>query len=492
MIRKPKKQSNHQPVLIDRIAGCYTSLGYRSARVAASEGRSYLSYPGSTHDERDRKKLIAQSRDFMRNNAIYKGMIERAVSYIVGKGFELQVNTGTTSVDQKIEKFWKDWYKKPEIRNLLSGSSISRMICREAMVAGDVAVLKTNKGLIQIFEAEQIDGKSPFTNGIKKDSFGRPVKFQLCPWKNYGIDSTHSQKVDAINVLYVSNPERPSQIRGVPASQASFPMLHRINDVCDSEAIAWQILSRFAVTINEENGAEQSYISSKEDPNKSSDETEGDLATRVTELDYAVIFRANPGEKIQGIERNIPGQTFSESVKMFLRLLGLPLGIPLEIILLDWTNSNYSQSRAVLEQAFETFIAWQELLKDFYFTPLFEWKLETWLSQGLIGRRNNIQFDWIMPTFPWIDQLKEAQAYATQVEHGFITHNQACKSRNTDRADVITQREREIREAIEKAQKIKKDTGQDVPWEYFAGLKPKKDKSELAKTEKDESEDKED
>lgn len=493
MIREPTTRKSNKPVIVeDRRHGFYTSLGYRSAKVATREGRSYNSYPGYSHDERDRKSLIAQSRDFMRNNPIYQGMIDRAVSYIVGNGFELQIKTGSANTDKKIEGMWRDWLKRPEIRNLLSGADTGEMICREVMVTGDTLVLLTDKALIQLFESEQIAGKTAKNNGIEKDKYGRPIKFNLSPWKSYRVDTSNATKVNAKDVLYIANPQRPSQIRGVPAAQASFPMLHRINDTCDSEAIAMQLLARIAVSITRENAAEEAYKESREDPNKTAGQTEGDLATRLTELDYALMFHAEPGEEIKGIERNIPGKNFSESLRMFLRILGLPLGMPLELILLDWTKSNYSQSRAVLQQAFQMFQRWQNKLQEFFYTPLFGWRLKAWQEQGLIGKRNKIKFDWIKHTFPWIDQLKEAQAYSTQVERGFITHGQVCKSLNTDRAEVIEQREKEVRDAIEIAKKIEEDTGEKVSWKIFAGLKETPDKAVLAKPADNEDDDSDD
>jgi len=450
--------------------GRHGSLGYRSARVAAGEGRSYVLYPGYAHGDRDRLKLIGQSREFLRNNAIYKGLIERMVSYIVGNGFELQAMSGSAAAVTKIEKLWKDWFGKPEIRGILSGSQVAKMIIRELLVAGDSTVLKTNKGLIQIFEAEQLDGDKSFPNGIKKDKYGRPVRFHICPWKSYAIDKRNGSSFGPDEILFLTNPERPSQMRGIPASQASFSMLERVNDVCDSEAIAWQLLSRIAASVIRQDGPSLAYAESKEDPNKSSDQLDGDLARRVVELDYALLFHGAPGEEIKGIDRNIPGKDFPASVRMFLRLLGLPLGCPLELVLLDWTQSNYSQSRAVLEQAYENFGFYQKLLIDFIFRPLFQWKLAGWIAAGSIGKSTKIDDSWITPTFPWIDQLKEAQAQAAKIDRGFVTHTEVCKSLKSDRDEVIGIREKEVRDAIARAQKIAADTGEKVDWRIFAGL----------------------
>jgi len=473
-VRTPRHSSSTDPITVDGMRRVYGALGYRSVRVAAAEGRSYTAYPGESHDERDRAKLVSQSRDFMRNNAIYKGMIERMVSYIVGNGFELQVTGASVGTIKKVEGLWRAWFAKPEVRNLLSGAEVSRMICRELLTAGDIATLKTDKGLIQLFESEQIDSteSKKFPNGIRKDDYGRPMEFSLCPWKTYGIDKKKAKAVKAEDVLFLTNPERPSNLRGVPACQSSFAMLHRINDVCDSEAIAWQLLSRMAVSITREQGPEQAFVESKEDPDKTTESLEGDAATRMTEYDYAIVFHGRVGEDVKGIERNIPGMNFPESLRMFLRLLGLPVGCPLELILLDWTKSNYSQSRAILEQVYENFLFWQYKLRDFFYGPLFEWKLSHWQSQDGIGKNNKLTAGWIVPTFPWIDQLKEVQAYAEKVLRGFTTHSQTCKSLKLDPDEVLEQREAEVRGAIERVQRIEKEMGVLVPWQHFAGLKP--------------------
>ncbi len=449
--------------------GRYTQLGYRTVRAADRDGLYYTSASGDRHMQIDRLRLINQSRDFWRNNPIYKGMIDRAVSYIIGDGFKLQVQTDSPSLNSKIERYWRDYWQRPEIRNVLSGKQLEKMVCREALVAGDVGIIKTNKSLLQLIEAEQICGRQGNDDGLEKDAYGRPIAFWVARYSPFGrIDRRTARRIDARDFLFLANLDRPSSTRGVPAAQSAFPMLHRINDVCDSEAVAWQILSKLAVSVIREGGPELAYAASGADPSASGSDT--DLTTRLTELDYALMFHGNPGESVQGIDRNIPGQNFTESLRMFLRLLGLPLGLPLELVLLDWTQSNYSQSRAVLEQAYQTFLDWQDLHEEFLLTPVFEWKLSQWVSQNLIGSRREVPFTWIRPTFPWIDQLKETQAKGEMVDRMFMLHGQVCKSLGMDREEMVKARKREILDAIETASEIQQQTGQSVPWELFAGM----------------------
>ena len=471
-VRIPVKNIENGKVTVEGQFGRYTALGFRSASIAEREGRSYSGGSGDAHCRYDRPRLINQSRTFYRDNALYKGMIDRAVSYIVGGGFGLQVKTDNANFNSKVEDLWNNFNKKPEIRGLLSGSEAARMYLREVILAGDTGAIKTNKGVLQLIEAEQIAGNNSQT-GIELNTYQAPVRFWVSPYNDNGYLAAKSARaISPDNFLYMTNTDRPSSTRGVPACQSSFAMLHRINDVCDSEAIAMQLLARLAVSVTRENGPQLAQLESKADPLKT--DTEGQLGARLVELEYALMFHARPGEEIKGIEHNIPGKNFTESLKIFLRLLGLPLGLPLEIILLDWTNSNYSQSRAVLEQAYQAFLEWQCKLADFYYSPLFDWKMDSWRAAGLMGNRRDIPYSWIKPTFPWIDQLKETQAKGMMIDRALMSHGEACKSRGQDRDEVVEMRVKEIKDSIQIAKDIKAETGVEVDWKLFAGLATEK------------------
>jgi capsid protein len=141
---------------------------------------------------------------------------------------------------------------------------------------------------------------------------GRPEKFWVAPYGNMGqVDQAAAKAIPAEDVAWIALLDRPSQTRGMPACQASFPMLFRISDVCDSEALAWQILARVALRLYHEDmgtGVEGMGVL---DPSTGGEDASvtGEVAVRVHEFDSALIFHAlTPGDRIEGVERNIPGQ----------------------------------------------------------------------------------------------------------------------------------------------------------------------------------------
>jgi len=457
--------------------GRFTQLGYRAASVARRDGLVFTSGSGDAHTRWDRGELVKQSRQFYRDNGLYRGLIDRAVTNIVGRGFALQAAVGTKDLRKKVEALWKQYMKRPEVRQLQSGRRVQAMVCREALVAGDVGAVKIGKGVkrgyAQLIEAERIARLG--TGGVDLDAFGAPRRFWVSNYSDSGyLDTNNAKPYGADDFLFVpAGLERPSQTRGVPVCQASFAMLHRIADVCDSEALAWQMLARLAFAVTKESAAQNAYDTSRSDPDKTDTDTEGDLGHRLHDLDVALIFHGKKGEKVEGIERNIPGQNFSESLRMFLRLLGLPLGIPLEIILLDWSEANYSSARASLEQAFATFEDYQQLLEDEFWTPLFEWKVSQWVAEDKLPDREDIAaHSWVKPSFPWIDQLKECQAWGAKLDRGLATYGKALKSLGDEREEVLDIREREIEDAIERAKRIEAKHGVKVPWQMLAGVRP--------------------
>lgn len=466
-------------------------VGYRSARQASKDGRSPSAASGGAHQQTHRLKIQAQAREFARDNGIFAGMVGRAKNYIhdAGGGFRRQCLSGDKEWDGKVEKLWEDWWAgKVDVRGLLTGKQLGGMVALELLSMGEaIAVpLELEKGnelalRVQLFEGEQLvaptqsakdfDGNA---DGIQKDNLGVVEGFHLAPYKRGAVAAKDGKLYKSEEVLYLAHLTRPSEYRAVAPLQSAFSMLHRIADVCDSEALARQLLARFAVAIETEEDGSQLSSDARDDPSSDAEADEGDLATRITDVGTGIIFHARKGEKISGIDRTAaPGPDFPQVVLTFARLMGLPLGLPVELTLLDWTRSNYSQTRAVLEQAFATFLYWQDLIEGGFYEPLFRWWLAAMIEDGKIedveGKHGG---GWIRPTFPWIDKLKEAQAHGELLQRGLTTHAAVCRALNVQSDEVLAQRQKEIEDAIQRSQAIAEEHGVRVPWEYFAGLKP--------------------
>jgi len=468
------------------IKGRYSQAGYASAtNLTNIDGLSFTrDISGDGAIDLSREGCVAVSRRLMRNNPIYRGVLGRCVSYVVGDGFGLQARTENADWNAQAELLWNDFWKSPCVCGTLSGKRLESLVFLEMLTTGDIFVLFVKDGdeiRLQLFEAEQCVTRSgKTTNGILRDDLGRPIKYMFAPYGVNGyVSRAKATPYDAQHVIHLFDHERPSASRGMPALQSSFAMLHRINDICDAEAIARQMLAHLALTVTRADGPVAAYGDSTADPS--------DNKFRIQELDYATIFHARKGESINSVDRNIPGGDLEKSMIVFLRMLGLPLGMPLELVMLDWTKSNYSQSRAVMQQAYQTFTHWQGLLKSQSMSRIYKRKIEEWVkAKRLAPNAQAFAHEWIAPSFPWIDEAKELEAQGKKIELSLSSHSEICKALQHDREQVVVARELEIRDAITRAKAIKDEHGVDVPYQLFCGL-PIQNAAVVSKTEQKDS-----
>jgi len=487
-----------------RARGRYTALGYAvpSGYQSAREVRERGTPPPSggsadKHARFDRETLLRESQRLDRDNGLYKGLLNRSIDNILGTGFGFQSRSKQA---EKVEALWcrrapadngqgrivGGFCAAPEVRNLFDWPALERVVLRAVMVDGDIGAVKikggAGDGRLQLIEAERIthnrhstgkgEDKAYIDQGVKLDDLGQVLAFYVAAYSRWGdVRRSSFTEYSAQNFIFVPNLERASQTRGLPCMASNFPMFHRLNDILDAEAVAWQLLARFALAVYRDEAAQQAKLESAEDANKTEAQQ---VPNRYQEFDWGIIFHGNLGEKIESVKHDLPGANFEQSVTMFLRLLGLPLGLPLELILLDWSKTNYSSARAALEQAYRMFTGWQQLLIRRFHRPVFEWQVRRWIEDGKLKDADDVyDHEWITPEFPWLDQLKEAMAWGVRLDRGLTTHAQALKSVNRDRGEWLRAREAEVSEAIKLAQKLEKKTGVKVDWTIFAGYDPK-------------------
>lgn len=460
----------------------FSAFGYHAADEQRTSGRA-TPYGGSgdRHDRYDRKLLRDMSQAFDRDNPILNAVISRACDNIVGHGFNLQMNTGDEKLDLEIQSRWKAWWKNPEVRKLDRGWQVERSTLASVMRDGDIAAIKLFSGDFQMIESERIDRPGSYMrnahgrveDGIQLGERGEPLGAWVCDYSDSGmVQVQKGQFYDWAKLVFVANRRRLSQTRGMPAGIPVFPMIHRLSEVLDAEAVAWQILSRFAVAINRKGGPEQAYNESTELEGLPSNVGKEERPERSTDVGHAILFHGEPGEELKGIERNIPGANFPDAVRMFLRLIGMPFGMPLELLLLDFSQTNYSSAKASLEQAYRAFKAWQRLLWENFHDPLLEWKLAEWYGPELLEKANH---KWLVPEFPWLDPLKEAQAAGLSMALGLQTHSQAIAGRGGDRDDWLRERQKEYVSAYQVQQNVLKATDNkvNIPIELLVGLNDK-------------------
>jgi len=427
--------------------------GYRSARTVRGDGRTVLQ-PGhpDMHLRYDLDTLRKASQCYFRDNGIYKATIRRVVDVMIGGGITLRARTRNKDVNRRLESLWREWWQSPEIRGMDDGDNFARMVMEQVFVDGDLGFIKDEAtGRLQLIDGERITstkttrGSHRVEQGVEVDRLGRPVAYHVANYDSTGFVQHNSIPIAAEDFIFLAARERVTQTRGAPVQACNFPMFHRINDVCDSEAIAWQVLSKLAVAITRKDAAALAAETATEDS------TAGDanVAQYYHDIGDAIIFHGELGDEIKGIDRNIPGSTFSDSIKMFMRLLGLPLGLSLEFMLLIWSDTNYSSGRASVKQVQRACKPWFKLLWS-AMRNIYAWKVGQWIDAGRLSRRTDIlDHEFHAEPYWLLDPHKEEDARSKRFANRVTSVTREVKDTGDDYADLLAEQMRELEQAAD-------------------------------------------
>lgn len=238
------------------------------------------------------------------------------------------------------------------------------------------------------------------------------------------------------NIMHIMDSERPDQYRGVPYLAKSIEPVLQLRRFTESELMAALIQSFYTAWIKTNKDASElpfGEIGSGDIPDANPNESNISSSSNEYELGSGVINVLEPGEDIVFGSPNIPSTNFDTFVKVISRFLGAQLGIPYDVLLMEF-NASYSASRAALLEAWESFKMRRAWLTNRLCQPTYE----LWLSEAVARGRVKAPgfFDdplikaawcgasWIGPVQGSLDPLKEAKADILLIDHGIKTHEQ--------------------------------------------------------------------
>ena len=435
--------------------------------------------------------IRAYVRDMDRNDAIVGQLLDRAVDNVVRDGFRLNPQTGDRGLDIEIRDRWDEWAANPAACDLTERHSFQRMerlVLRSVLLDGDCFALPLATGHLQLLEADRVTSPSnPNTNvilGVELDNRGRPDQYWITqiqqdqrmrvgkyvPLDPSAYDRRPARGADGEPlVLHVYNPSRISQTRGITAFHAIFDVLGQIEDLNFATLVRAQVSSCIALFINRQSDFQFGSRTT---------ETAADGTTEtVEELSPGLIMRGRPGESISSFQPNVASNDYIEHVKMMLRLVGVQLGMPLTLTLLDTSNTTFHGYRGELQQARLGFSVIQSWLSQRFHSPVYRWKMREWFPDRVArDERNTLRHRWEMPGWLYVDPTKDVAADKEQLNHGLNSPRRIVAQRGHDWQQLVREtvedRSYAIRLAIAEAKDVNAETGERVSWREMLHLSP--------------------
>jgi capsid protein len=489
----PTLQSNMAGLKAD-YAGAKTSR-FRRRRMGIAPMGSGADY--HYRNEGDYLRMMEYARDMDRNDMLISQGIDRAVLNTIQDGFRPEPQTGDPAVDLELFNRHKEWAEDPDNCDITGENNFANlcsMALRSSIVDGDVFSVMTETGHLQMIEAHRCrTPKSTMrnvVNGVLVDDLRKPVEYwftkdeldamsnvdrvnQITPYRVRDDDGLRQ-------VMHVYNPKRFSQRRGVTVFAPMFDPAGYFEDITFANLVRMQVASCFAILRTRELGFEGPSKPAPTGERKIETDPTGTVNV-IDNLRPGMDIGSAPGEKLEGFTPNIPGDGYFQQARLMIQIIGCNIGMPLVLMLMDSSETNFSGWRGAMQQAHMGFQANQRMIVNRLARPVYKARaVQAAGSDPFLARamdRLGVKFfahEWNLPSWPYIQPLQDTQANAMRLEKRLISPRRLHNEHNQD-YELITDEsvldsEYAVSKAIEAAQRIKKKYKVAVDWHEFLHL----------------------
>lgn len=456
-------------------------------RVGLAQGGAAGDY--HIRNESDFYKGIEKARDVSRNDMVVGQALNRRAENIIQDGFTVNPKTGDRKADLELWNRWNEWAKNPETVDVcgeLNWNEMELAVVRSVQIDGDILAAGLQDGQLQLFEAHTIKKKRKSKNvhlGVELDENRRRKRYWIskdpidAQKTNSSAETSEPLSVydgDTKVLFHVYNGDkRISQTRGISELSRIFALAGMVDDINFAKMLQQQIASCFAVireqaALGQQGGNALPSVAVSSGFGEATTETTVTGETRAIQgIQPGMLFKSMPGEKIRLESASVPNQEFFAHIRLLLQLLGVNLGIPLVMMLLDGSETNFSGFRGAMDEARRGFKAMQRHLINRFHTPVWKWKVRQWMDEDpalkALAERQKIRIfdhEWNPPNWPYIEPLTDASGDLLRLRNHLISPRRLHAEKSRDYETLIDEVTEDngyaIESAIRKAARLNK------------------------------------
>ena len=422
--------------------------------------------------------------DLYRNNMALGSITDRAVENWLQDGFRYEPFTGDLKLDADLIDWWAEVCESPRECDISWENSFheqTEIVARSTVVGGDIFALpsvedENDPGTVALKEFHLCRSPSRkvseyIVHGVQMDDATRrrrvnywmleePIdpsrsvlKKQLKPFSAYYDDELTGQPEQ--NVFHVRFPKRSTQTRGITAYAPLFDVAGYHDDVQFLKLVQARAASLFvfvrkrAADFDPEFLAAESKIGADVSVDKS--EIAEDVKRSFQQVAAGSELEGLPGESIEPWSANIPNPEFFPHAKLLLTFMGINLGMPLVMAMMDGSETNFSGYRGAVDQARMGFRRNQKRLIDRWHRPFMRFKLLKKAERDPVFRRfaersmnprtkiNVFRHDWNPPSWPYIEPTKDATADLIRDSNMLTSPRRRCRERGDEFKDIASE-----------------------------------------------------
>lgn len=411
--------------------------------------------------------LRAIARDLERNHDIFRGALRVLVNSTIGPngiGVEPQPRRkdGTihTEYAALLSDAWRHHCKRPEVTRRYSDSLMQRLLAytwfRDGEVFaqqlyGEVPYLRHGSPVpysLELFEPDFVpmdynDPARGITQGIQTNAWGQPVAFHLYKTdprsSGYGFAVPANLKtLPAERVLHIATLDRLHQLRGVSEFASVLDRISDLKEYEESERIAAKVAASLTGYVKRTNpdGFNPADVERNE---------RGEALPRDVHLQPGVIIdNLLVGEEIGLIDSNRPNPNLIGWRAGQLKAIAAGIGAGYSSIARSY-DGTYSAQRQELVEQWVHYAVLADEFTSMFVQPHYERFVEVAHLSGVVPRPMDVSAQsaddalYLAQSMPWIDPLKEVQAWEKRTQAGFASEVQAIRAAGGNPRDVLQQ-----------------------------------------------------
>lgn len=436
--------------------------------------------------------LTSRSLDMARNNGLVAGGLQTKRDNIVGAVLRLSSTPdyrllGWTPDEARewgnlTEAHFRSWADTVECDAALTLNllGLTLQALTSSMTTGDAVALplwRPRPGLRWNTRISLIDSARLSTppglalgarirNGIEFDNDGAPLAYHFrrahpgdAPYLtgSEAMDLTRWERVPAFTqwgrrrVVHLHDKERTGQSRGKPILAAVMREFHMAGKYSQNElqaSLSNSLVAAFLESNMDQSSAEELFGANP----REAWELSVEQAHGIGKLEGPAVIPLPAGAKLSSFIPGRPNAAFEAFMLAVLRNIAAGLNMPYELLLKDFSKTNYSSARAALLEAWRYFLGRRRWLTDYWLRAIYELWLEEAVNTGRIdapdfyaNRYAYTRCRFVFGGKGWVDPVKEVQAAKLRLEIGVSTLEQECAEQGLDWEEVLHQQRLEAR-----------------------------------------------
>lgn len=408
--------------------------------------------------------LREQARWLDSNNDLVIGIFDKLEERVVGaNGIVVEPHPKMTNgrmakkLVGDIRRKFAEWSVKPEVTGQYTRPMLERLLLRSWLRDGEVfaqLVSGTGNGLapsaripfwLEALEADFVpmtsDESQRMSQGVYLDDWGRPKKYQVYKILPVTGRQMDTKSVDAESMLHLKYTRRLHQTRGNSLLSGVLMRLSALKEYEDAELTAARIAAALGMYIKKGDG--QSY----EDDASTGGKDDRELMIQPGML-YDDLL---PGEEIGMIKSDRPNPNLETFRNGQLRAVAAGTRLSFSSTARNY-NGTYSAQRQELVESTDGYLILQNWFIGAITRPMYRAWLKMAVASGEITVPRGVDMDTLYnavysgPVMPWIDPVKEANAWKTQIRGGAATESDWVRASGRNPDDVKSRRKAEIEE----------------------------------------------